>query len=366
MQDRVQDRAALSDWNTGPEVREVADYLRMSVVSYREVLRLLQRHFKTIAMTTGAVVAIAILLLFLAEPVFTAQTQVLIDPGLQSVLHEQSDDPPVAMDSQQLETQIAVLRSEEVSKAVVQRFNLTEDAEFRVRYAADYLVPWSLSRETNAKSEEERFRLVLAKFRKNLAVRRIGVSYAIDIYFTSRDPEQAARIANGIAEAYMRFQLDMRANAARDGSRWLEARLNEVRHDMNAAARKMQEYRAGQNYSIRAAVPAKSVSTTSASDPSQASKEVLHDDPLTLEELESTASTYRRTYETVLQSFMAAVQRQSFPISNARIITNATPPLVQSRQTGLFILLAVAVGVLAGTVVGYLRDRSIATGLPSH
>jgi uncharacterized protein involved in exopolysaccharide biosynthesis len=362
----MQDQAALSDRNDRPEVQEATDYFRMSIVSYRGVFRFLQRHVKTIAKTTAAAVAIAVLLLFLAGPVFTAQTQVLIDPGLQSVLHEQWGDPPVALDSQQLETQIAVLRSEEVSKAVVQRFNLTEDAEFRVRYAADYLLPWSLSRETNARLEEERFRLVLAKFRRNLAVHRIGVSYAIDIYFTSRDPEKAARIANGIAEAYMRFQLDMRANAARDGSRWLEARLNELRHDMNAAARKMQEYRAGQNYSIRAAAPAKSVSTTSMSDLSQASKEVPRDDPLTLEELESTASTYRRTYETVLQSFMAAVQRQSFPISNARIITIATPPLAQSRQTGLFILLAAAVGVLAGALAGYLRDRSIATGLPSH
>jgi uncharacterized protein involved in exopolysaccharide biosynthesis len=353
----MQDRAALSD-RSAPEVRELPESFRASIAGYPNISGFVQRHFRTIAASVAAAVAVAILLLFLAEPIFTAQSQILIDPGIQSVLHDQSDDPPAAMDSQQLETQIAVLRSEEVSKAVVQTFNLTQDPEFRAVYATDYLFPWHLSPASIARSDDEQFQLVLAKFRKNLIVRRIGVSYAIDIYFTSRDPEKAARIANAIAEAYMRFQLDVRANAARVGSQWLGARLSELRHDMNAASRKMQEYRAAQNYSIRTSAPAKPVTMTSASDPSQPNGGATHDEPLTLEELESTASTYRRAYESVLQSFMTAVQRQSFPIANARIITNATPPLTQSRQTGLLVLLAAMMGILAGTLVGYLRDRS--------
>jgi uncharacterized protein involved in exopolysaccharide biosynthesis len=245
-----------------------------------------------------------------------------------------------------------------VSKAVVQRFNLTKDPEFRVLRGTGYSLPWPLSRETFATSEEESVRLVLAKFRKNLLVRRIGVSYAIDIYFTSRDAEKSARIADGLAEAYIRFQLDTRAHAARAGGRWIEARLGELRQNMNSAARKMQEYRASQNYSIRASTVARPATATSPPDPSSVSPEPTRDEPLTLEELESTASTYRRVYESVLQSFMAVVQRQSFPISNAQIITHATPPLTQSRHTGLLMLLAAMAGVLAGAVIGYLRDRS--------
>lgn len=359
----MQDRAALSD-RSDAETREFTDRITMSIVSYRDILGFFRRHVRTIAMSVAATLALATLLLMLTEPVFTAQAQILIDPGIQSVLREQSDDPSTAMDSQQLETQIAVLRSEEVSKAVVQRFNLTEDPEFRVLHGTDYSLPWPLSRETSATSEEERFRLVLAKFRKNLLVRRIGVSYAIDIYFTSRNAEKSARIANGLAEAYIRFQIDTRADAARVGGRWLEAHLGELRQNMNSASRKMQEYRASQNYSIRASTVAKPAMATSPPDPSSASPEPMRDEPLTLEELESTASTYRRAYESVLQSFMVVVRRQSFPISNARIITYATPPLTQSRQTGLLMLLAAMAGVLAGAVIGYLRVRSNA-GRPS-
>jgi polysaccharide biosynthesis transport protein len=349
----MQDRVSPPDPNMSSDT---ADHAGMNLVNFADILAFVQRHKKSIGTSMAAAVAIAALGLFIADPVFTAQNQVLIDPGLQSVAHEQAADPPPAMDSQQLETQIAVLRSEEVSKAVVQRFKLTEDPEFRVRYVSDHFA-WFSSQDTISKSEDERFRLVLAKFRKNLVVRRVGVSYAIEIFVTSRDPEQAARLANGIAEAYIRFQLDMRANAARVGSQWLETRLAELRHDMNAAARKMQEYRAAQNYSIRLSPPAKSGGTPS-SGLTPVNADPARDEPLTLEELESTASTYRRTFESVLQSYMTTVQRQSFPVANARIITYATPPLSQSRQTGVLILLAGLGGVLAGALIGYWRDRS--------
>jgi uncharacterized protein involved in exopolysaccharide biosynthesis len=352
----MQNRAPLSD--TGdPESAKVADQITMSIVSCRNILDFVRRHVRTIAKSVAATVTLAVLLLIFTDPRFTAQTQILIDPSIQGVLRENPNDPPATMDSQQLETQIAVLRSEEVSKAVVQRLNLSEDPEFRVLQGSGHSLPWPFSRESYAASEEERSRWVLAKFRENLIVRRIGVSYGIDVYFSSRNAEKAARIANGIAEAYIRFQLETRADAARVGSRWLEGQLSELRQNMNAAARKMQEYRASQNYSIRASTAAKPVAATSTSDPSSANSEPIRDEPLTLEDLESTASTYRRTYESVLQSFMMAVQKQTYPIANARIITRAAAPLSQSRPTTLLILLAAMAGVLVGALVGVLRDR---------
>jgi uncharacterized protein involved in exopolysaccharide biosynthesis len=352
----MQNRAPLSD--TGEAVSAVvADQITMSMVSWRNTLDFVRRHFRTIGKSAAATVALAVLLLMFADPLFTAQTQILIDPSIQGVLRENSDNPPATMDSQQLETQIAVLRSEEVSKAVVQRLKLAEDPEFRVLQGTGRSLPWPFSRESRAASDEEHSRLVLAKFRENLIVRRIGVSYAIDIYFSSRNAEKAARVANGIAEAYIRFQLDARADAARVGSRWLEGELSELRQNMNAAARKMQEYRASQNYSIRASTAAKPVVVTSTSDPSSANSEPIRDEPLTLEDLESTASTYRRAYENVLRSLMVAVQQQSYPIANARIITRAAAPLSQSRPRALLILLAAMAGVLAGGLVGLLRDR---------
>src|SRR5690606_13723424 len=58
----------------------------------------------------------------------------------------------------------------------------------------------------------------------------------------------------------------------------------------------------------------------------------------TLEELETTAETYRRIYESFLQAYTASVQRQSYPVSDVRIITPATAPLSKSSPSGSLIV----------------------------
>ncbi|MGA2129922.1 MAG: polysaccharide biosynthesis tyrosine autokinase, partial [Xanthobacteraceae bacterium] len=68
-----------------------------------------------------------------------------------------------------------------------------------------------------------------------------------------------------------------------------------------------------------------------------------------LRELESAAQTYRTIFENFLQKYTEAVQQQSFPVSEARLITAATRPFAKSHpKTALIALL----GLLAGTGLG--------------
>ena len=91
----------------------------------------LLRHWKIILKSAAATTLIALLYLLTSAPVYTAQTQILIDPGLPNVLRDQTIEPPMAMDSQQVETEIAVLRSEEVALAVIDRLKLRDNPEFK-------------------------------------------------------------------------------------------------------------------------------------------------------------------------------------------------------------------------------------------
>jgi len=50
-----------------------------------------------------------------------------------------------------------------------------------------------------------------------------------------------------------------------------------------------------------------------------------------LTELESNAGTAKAMYENFLQRYMEAIQEQSFPISEARLITPAAPPSGRSQ-----------------------------------
>ncbi len=78
-----------------------------------------------------------------------------------------------------------------------------------------------------------------------------------------------------------------------------------------------------------------------------------------LRELESNARTTRTMYENFLQRYMEAVQQQSFPISEARLITPATPPSTRSHPNTLSVLaMTVAGGMIVAFGVAVLREAS--------
>jgi len=78
---------------------------------------------------------------------------------------------------------------------------------------------------------------------------------------------------------------------------------------------------------------------------------------LTMRELETSARGYRNLYESFLQRYMGSVQQESFPISEARVISPASPPQSKSKpKTGLILALGILGGIALGTALGFLRD----------
>jgi succinoglycan biosynthesis transport protein ExoP len=77
----------------------------------------------------------------------------------------------------------------------------------------------------------------------------------------------------------------------------------------------------------------------------------------TMRELESRAKNYRSLYESFLQRYMGSVQQESFPISDARIISPASPPQSKSKpKSGLILALGLLGGIALGAGLGFLRD----------
>jgi polysaccharide biosynthesis transport protein len=78
---------------------------------------------------------------------------------------------------------------------------------------------------------------------------------------------------------------------------------------------------------------------------------------LTMRELETSAKSYRSLYESFLQRYMGSVQQESFPISEARVISPASPPQFKSKpKTALVLAMAVFGGIALGAALGFLRD----------
>jgi succinoglycan biosynthesis transport protein ExoP len=76
-----------------------------------------------------------------------------------------------------------------------------------------------------------------------------------------------------------------------------------------------------------------------------------------LRELERESETYRSLYQTFMQRYQEALQQQSFPVNEARIITAATPPSSPSYpKRGLILALTLVFGAMVGSGVGAFRE----------
>jgi succinoglycan biosynthesis transport protein ExoP len=78
---------------------------------------------------------------------------------------------------------------------------------------------------------------------------------------------------------------------------------------------------------------------------------------LTMRELETSAKGYRSLHDSLMQRYMGSVQQESFPISEARVISPAAPPQSKSKpKSGLILALGLLSGLGLGAALGFLRD----------
>jgi len=85
--------------------------------------------------------------------------------------------------------------------------------------------------------------LAIDKVRKATQVRRIGLTYAIEITFSSPDAVKAAKIANALAQAYLTEQLEAQFEAARRAADWLSERLVGLRVTVEQSSRAVAQYK---------------------------------------------------------------------------------------------------------------------------
>ncbi|WP_158266786.1 GumC family protein [Alsobacter soli] len=332
MLDSVQNRRPPVEPHPAPH----SEYIRPA-----DLARFTKRNISIIGACTLAGLALGALYVNTAEPIYLAKTQLLIATRTPQLLRDQVGEVVFSLDNAQVESQLAVLRSENNSSAVIDRLHLTDDPEFVSPK------PGLLGRITGmfgspppALGDFERRRIAISSFEQGLDVRRVGLSYVIEISFASREADKASRIANATAAAYIDGQVESRLEAARQGSDWLESRISDIRGQLNAAVERVQQLKSSHDYRV--------VREPEAGPDGRARP--------TLEELEATAATYRKIYETFLQSYSEAVQRESAPAPDARVITPATRPLSNTYpRTRPILGLSAVLGAMLGFGIALIQ-----------
>ena len=150
-----------------------------------------------------------------------------------------------------VDSQVEILKSAKISLAVIKELHLAEDPEFVSRGSGllrtlTGLIS-SFCGSSEPKSEFQLTRCSAEVFADRLTVRRIGLTYIIQISFRSLNPDRAAQIANAIANAYLTDQLEAKLQATRGAGAWLQDRIRDLRTQASTAQRAVVEFKAKNN-----------------------------------------------------------------------------------------------------------------------
>src|SRR5882724_5234852 len=100
-------------------------------LGYADVVNFVKRYAWTIGGSTLAAIVAATVYVVSADPIFTARSELLIDPKVPPLLREQAGEVSFSLDNAQIESQMAVLRSEKIAMMVIQQLDLTQDPQFQ-------------------------------------------------------------------------------------------------------------------------------------------------------------------------------------------------------------------------------------------
>ncbi|WFU79643.1 polysaccharide biosynthesis tyrosine autokinase [Bradyrhizobium sp. CIAT3101] len=222
-----------------------------SSLSLERIIGILRRQWPVIAGVVGVAVAICLVYLLTATPMYTANTRILMDTRQTQVLDKDNGTPNALIDPGFVDSQVEIITSDDLIRSVVRRMNLTEDPEFNGSDPG--LLPAIIGKviglfgSDGPASKERIERGTVAAVENNLKVERLLTTYVLSASFRSRDPDKAAQIANEIADAYIVGALDAKYQSTKRASEWLQQRSAELREQATASDRAVQTFKSQNN-----------------------------------------------------------------------------------------------------------------------
>ncbi|MDQ2705904.1 MAG: Wzz/FepE/Etk N-terminal domain-containing protein, partial [Pseudomonadota bacterium] len=177
-----------------------------------------------IAAIAVALAAIGIVLVSLIPFPYRATATVLVDPRSQQVTLQEDVLQPIGSDAAVLESMIQIMLSDGFLLTVMDKLDMLGGVEDRL-------------------SEEEQLK-ALAKFKGNLSVERKGATYLVEVSFKADTADEAARIANSVADQFAEAQNAQVRQATEAAGRALSERLVELRRKLNASEKAVADFAA--------------------------------------------------------------------------------------------------------------------------
>lgn len=214
------------------------------------------------------VIAITVLALQLVPSYYSGRSLVMIEGG-QGRTKPALDLPAFMMnirvDTTMILSEIEVIKSRTLARKVVDKLNLMADNDFNGAAprksgvaqdsapAADYkalsLSESDLSGQTARMIEGDINRVTDAVLR-HLDVKAVPGSYVIQITFSARNPQKAAKIANAFADIYIEQRLETKFKSTQKLTDWLDQRLTTLREQLRISDTAVEDYKALHNITV--------------------------------------------------------------------------------------------------------------------
>lgn len=197
----------------------------------------------------GAALGVAIALSMPKK--YEAAAELIVDPRDLKLTDRDLTQNVVASDATLalVENQARVLTSGTVLNKVVDKLDLANDPEFNGQGRGGlgimtFVRSLVSSGDRSASANDVRRRaLAVANLAKSLSVERGGKTFVITVSATTQDGEKSARIANTMTDVFLQTFGQLQSDTAGRANDELTARLDELRKGVEAAERKVEDFR---------------------------------------------------------------------------------------------------------------------------
>jgi len=217
--------------------------------------RSIRKRMKEIIALTAVATLLGVAVAYSMTEVFRATSSIMIEPlGKQGRVEESGVVTPF---DDNLQTQLQVLKSRSVVRAVIRDTRLWEEPEFdprapqKTEWYSPVLQTLGIQKAEQVVArewtEEALIESLIGRVTGRGTMTIIPNSRLIRVSFDSQNPQLAARVTNAWVQAFMNEERESRLSTTQSLNSWLTERARDLQKNLTEAERRVQEFREKNN-----------------------------------------------------------------------------------------------------------------------
>ncbi len=235
----------------GDIVSNTRSHLQGIEWSMNNTLSMVRRRWTVLAASVALCVGFAILLLMVMKPVYTGVTMLQINTRTQQVTNLSDVVSGLSGDDAAIRTEVDVLSSRKLARKVIESLGTLKEETVeenpgivgQIKQMFAMLFMPIKTDEVKKEEYEARMSLAINKLQGNLEVIMMPRSYSIMVRYKAQDPQEAAKVANTVAQEYLNSQLEDKFEAIRRANEWMNGRLSQMQKSVQASELAVEKFR---------------------------------------------------------------------------------------------------------------------------